>query len=326
MIEEAHGNGARYSKCCEVVGISLRTLQRWKRDGLKDRRKGAAKRVARKLSSESRREILSVCTIPEYRDLSPHHIVPLLLDKGVYLGSVRTFYRILKEEDKVHHRANCRVSRKRSRPPERRADAPNKVWCWDITWLPRTVKGFFFYAYVIIDIYDRFITGWAIHEEESERHSTDLFRRVSCGRKISFRYLHGDNGSPMKGVTLLALMQSLDVQLSFSRPRTSNDNPFIESFFRTLKYSPKYPLRFETIAQAREWMADFVHWYNTEHRHSALDYVTPSQRRSGAAQEIYAKRNQVMEQARVRNPLIWGKRTVKLWGASETVVLNPEKE
>jgi len=324
LIEEAHENKARYSKCCEVVGISLRTLQRWKKDGMRDNRKGAKKRVVRKLPPEREQEILTVCTSKEYRDLSPHHIVPRLLDNGVYLGSVRTFYRILKEADKLHHRSNCRVRRKRSKPPERRAYAPNSVWCWDITWLPQVVRGLFFYAYVIIDIFDRSIVGWAVHGEEREAHSYELFRRLSMGRAIRFEYLHADNGLPMKGGSLMAFLRDLQVQVSFSRPRTSNDNPFIESFFRTLKYSNKYPLSFETIKQAREWMADFVNWYNTEHRHSALDYVTPHERRYGKADEICAKRNKIMEQIRAGNPEIWGKRAVKHWGVPEAVVLNPE--
>ncbi|MFO7736440.1 MAG: IS3 family transposase [bacterium] len=326
LIEEAHYNGARYWKCCEVVEISLRTLQRWKREGMKDRRKGAKKRVVRKLSPEQNQEIISVCTSREFRDLSPHHIVPRLLDRGIYLGSVRTIYRVLKDADKLHHRSNCRVRRKRSKPPERKADASNKVWCWDITWLPCTIRGLFFYAYVIIDIYDRSIVGWSVHTEESEVHSRDLFERVSQGRNIMFSYLHSDNGKPMKGSSLTAFLKDLEVDTSFSRPRTSNDNPFIESFFRTLKYSPKYPLRFEEITEAREWTANFVNWYNTEHRHSALDYVTPHEKRFGKAEKIYAKRNKLMQQIREENPEIWGKRNAKRWGGPDAVFLNPEKD
>lgn len=292
---------------------------------MKDNRKGAEKRVVRKLSPEREQKILTVCTSKEFRDMSPHHIVPRLLDRGVYIASTRTMYRVLKDADKLHHRSNCRVKRKSSKPSERRANTSDIVWCWDITWLPRTVKGLFFYAYVIIDIFDRSITGWAVHEEESETHSTELFRQISCGKQIDFVFLHADNGPPMRGVTLCGLMSCLDVKMSFSRPRVSNDNPYIESFFRTLKYSPKYPLRFETVEKAREWMADFVNWYNTEHRHSALDYVTPHEKRFGKADEIYANRNKLMRQIRDENPEIWGKRSAKFWGSSQEVLLNPEK-
>jgi len=292
---------------------------------MKDKRKGSNKRVVRKLSPEKEQTILSVCTSKEYRDLSPHHIVPRLLDRGVYLASVRTMYRVLKDADKLHHRSNCRVPRKHAKPPQHKADKSDTVWCWDITWLPRTIRGLFFYAYVIIDIYDRSIVGWSVHEEESEVHSRDLFERVSLGKNITFSYLHSDNGKPMKGASLLAFLNDLEVQTSFSRPRTSNDNPFIESFFRTLKYSPKYPLRFETTARAREWMANFVNWYNTEHRHSKLDYVTPHEKRFGKADKIYAKRNKLMQQIRERNPERWGKRAARHWGGSDTVFLNPEK-
>ena len=325
MIEEAHENGARYWKACEIVGISLRTLQRWKSKGMKDRRKGSQKRVVRKLASEKRAEIIEVCNSRKYCDKSPHEIVPLLLDEGRYIASVSTIYRILKEENLVHHRSENRIRRKRSKPPGRKATRPNEVWCWDITWLPKTIKGEFYYAYVIIDIFDRNIVSWAVHEEESEVHSRELFETLSRGRNIVFKYLHSDNGVPMRGSSLLAFLRSMDVKVSFSRPRTSNDNPFIESLFRTLKYNAKYPLRFKDIKHAREWMADFVNWYNTKHLHSAIGYVTPEQMRSGKAMEIFRKRNEVMERTKAENPECWGKRKPYIWQYTGEVILNPEK-
>lgn len=324
LIEEAHNNGARYWKACEVTGISLRTLQRWKKEGMTDKRKGSQKQVVRKLSPEMKQEITAICNASRFRDMSPHQIVPLLLDEGQYIASERTFYRVLKERDMLHHRSNTRVKKKRSKPPERRADKPNKVWCWDITWLPQVVKGLFFYAYVIIDIFDRSIVGWSVHEEESEIHSRDLFERLTVGKNILFEYLHADNGSPMKGVSLMAFLTEMNVEVSFNRPRTSNDNPFIESLFKTLKYNLKYPVRFKDIASAREWMADFVHWYNTKHLHSTIGYVTPEQMRTGKAFEIFEKRNKVMEKAKAENPERWGSRHTKVWGAPKTVLLNPE--
>lgn len=175
------------------------------------------------------------------------------------------------------------------------------------------------------DIYDRYIVGWAVHEEECETHSHDLFEAISRGRRIRFEYLHADNGHPMKGASLLSFLHALEVKVSFSRPRTSNDNPFIESLFRTLKYSRKYPLRFKSIVQAREWMADFVNWYNTEHMHSAIGYVTPEQVRTGKAQEVFRKRNEVMAEAREENPENWGSRKPVFWKHPEEVILNPEK-
>lgn len=287
---------------------------------MKDRRKGSHTKVIRKLEPEKRQEIVSVCNKPEYRDLSPHMIVPMLLDNNKYYGSIRTFYRILKATGQVKPAKR----RKQSRPPERVASRSGEVLCWDVTWLPGLVKGLFFYAYMIIDIYDRFIVGWAVHEEESDNYSKDLFNTLAYDDNVEFSYLHSDNGSIMKGISLMTLLSVLKINVSFSRPRTSNDNPYIESFFKTLKYDPKYPLRFKDINHAREWMADFVNWYNNDHLHSSVDYVTPAQMRSGEAKTIFTKRNAVMTEAKNLNPERWGKRNMKIWGAPEKVVLNPE--
>ncbi|MCF7902743.1 MAG: IS3 family transposase [Candidatus Marinimicrobia bacterium] len=324
LIEEAHASGAKYCKACEVVGISERTVQRWKQRACPpDRRKGSEKRVARKLTKEQKDEIEDVCSSPRYRDKNPHQIVPHLLNEGVYLASVSTIYRVLKERDLLHHRSNRRVATKRSKPPERQPQCSNQVWCWGITWLAQRVKGLFYFAYVIMDIFDKSIVGWSVHESESDEHARALFEHVSQGQNIRFENLHSDNGNPMKGVTLMALLESLKVSVSFSRPRVSNDNPFIESLFRTLKYHPGYPLRFDTLEAARLWMADFVNWYNTVHLHSTIGYVTPLQMRNGEAVQIFEKRNQVMEEAKAKFPERWGSRRQKLWQGPEMVVLNP---
>ena len=324
LIEEAHESGARYSKACEVVGISERTLQRWQEKACPiDRRKGSKKRVVRKLTEEQKDEIEDVCSCPRYRDMNPHQIVPLLLNEGVYLASVSTIYRVLKERGLLHHRSNSRVAAKRSKPPERQARRSNQVWCWDITWLAQSVKGLFYYAYVIMDIYDKSIVGWSIHESESAEHARALFEHIRHGQNIRFENLHSDNGKPMRGVTLMALLESLKVAVSFSRPRVSNDNPFIESLFRTLKYHPGYPLCFDTLEAARVWMADFVNWYNTAHLHSSIGYVTPLQMRSGEAVQLFGERNQVMEEAKAKFPERWGSRQCKQWQRPEMVVLNP---
>jgi len=260
----------------------------------------------------------------EYLDMSPYEVFPTLLDEGRYICSVRTMYRLLSQEDLIHQRDGSRKRQKRSKPPQRIASGPNMVWCWDISWLASTVKGMFFYAYVIIDIFDRYIVGWAVHDKENEEHSRALFERLSRGQDIIFECLHSDNGTPMKGSTLMAFLETLKVKLSFSRPRTSNDNPFIESFFKTLKYDSSYPLRFKDIGQARDWMAGFVNWYNTEHLHSSIGYVTPQQMRDGSAKDIFEKRNKVMEEAKRENPENWGSRDTFFWGAPEEVILNPE--
>ena len=326
LIEEAHDHGARYSKACEVVGISIRTLQRWKCCGVKDNRKGASKRVVRKLKPESSQAIIGHCNSVRFRDLNPHEIVPLLLNEGVYLASVSTFYRVLRAENMVHHRSNTKPKNGCGKPSEHLATGSDQVYCWDITWLPRTIRGLFFYAYVVIDIFDKNIVGWSVHEEESERHSRDLFERTLQGKMVKLRALHADNGHPMKGITLMALLKDLNVEVSHSRPRVSNDNPFIESLFKTLKYRVNYPLRFRDLIHAREWMASFVNWYNTEHLHSSIGHVTPQQMRTGEAELIFEHRNAVMRQAQADNPERWGSRPAKHWESPRQVVLNPEKE
>jgi len=325
-IEEAHKQGASYKKACEVVDITERTLQRWKKKGPEDKRKGADKRVHNKLSQDEREEIIDVCTSPRYRDLNPHQIVPLLLNENIYLASESSLYRILTEADLQHHRANSRVPKDQSKPPERKATASNHVWTWDITWLARNILGMFYYAYIVMDIYDRTIVGWAVHETESEAHAETLFMDLALKKGIRFRYLHSDNGRPMKGQTLANFLESLNVQSSFSRPRVSNDNPFIESGFRTLKYHPGYPKSFKSLEEAREWLAAFVNWYNTMHLHSSIGYVTPQQLRSGEAEGIFATRNAVMAQAKIAHPERWGSRKSKIWAAPETVTLNPVKK
>lgn len=238
LIDEAHENGARYSTACQVAGISVRTLQRWrKRRGIKDNRKGSVKRVVRKLPTECRQEIIVPCNSERFQGMNPHEIVPLLLIDGIYLASVSTFYRVLKEENLVHHRSNTKPKNGCGKPPEQLATGSDQVYCWDITWLPRTVRGFFYYAYVVIDIFDKTIVDWAVHEEESERYSRDLFERTLQGRKVTLRALHADNGHPMKGISLMALLKALNVEISHNRSRVSNDNPFIESLFKTLSFN-----------------------------------------------------------------------------------------
>ena len=302
LIEEAHDHGARYNKACQVVGISIRTLQRWKCFGVKDNRKGASKRVVRKLEPETCQAIIGHCNSGRFRDLNPHEIVPLLLNEGIYLASVSTLYRVLKAENLVHHRSKLKPRNGCGKPAEHLAMGSDQVYCWDITWLPTTIKGLFFYAYGVIDIFDKNIVGWSVHEEESKRYSRDLFERTLRSKKVKLRALHADNCHPMKGGTLIALLKGLNVEVSHSRLRVSNDKPFIESLFKTLKFRVNYPLRFRDLAHTREWMASFVNWYNPEHQHSSIGHVTPQQMRSGEAKLIFERRNAVMRQAQAEYP------------------------
>lgn len=199
---------------------------------------------------------------------------------------------------------------------------PNQVWAWDITWLKTDVLGFFKYAYSIIDLFDRSIVGWTIEDTESDSHARNLFERVIRNQKTIPKLIHADNGAPMRGVSLGAFLDSLKITRSHSRPRCSDDNAFIESWHKTLKYSVGYPSHFKSLEHARTWYADFIHWYNNHHQHSALGYVTPHQRRTGEANAIYAKRNKTILDAKLKNPLRWRNKKVRTYGALPVSIMS----
>lgn len=326
LVDEAVEAGARQEKACEIIHIEARTLQRWRKQGIgDDGRAGPRHPPANKLSAAERARVLEVVNDPEHRNLSPKQIVPRLADQGEYLASESTIYRILREEHQVLYREPSRAPQKRHRPTEYVATGPNQVWSWDITYLHTTVRGRFFYLYVVMDVWSRKIVGWTIEAEESAELAQAMlnaaFERegVHRGQLV----VHSDNGGPMKAATLLAFLQGLGIVMSFSRPSVSNDNPYSESLFRTTKYRPEYPSKpFESIEQARAWMAWFAAWYNTEHRHSALKFVTPAQRHAGEDVEILERRAAVYAAAKARNPRRWTK-GVRDWTHGQEVVLNP---
>lgn len=263
---------------------------------------------------------------PEYRDLSPKQIVPKLADQGTYLASESSFYRILRDERLLEHRQPSRPPRQLSRPKEHTATGPNQLWSWDITYLRSKLRGSFYYLYLVLDIWSRKIVAWAVHETESAEHGAALMDEA-CRREGVRRdslVLHSDNGSPMKAATLLATLQALGIVPSFSRPGASNDNPFSESLFRTAKYRPEYPDRpFESLEAAREWVAWFVWWYNTQHLHSAVRFVTPQQRHDGRDGQILANRESIYAHARQRHPERWTGAT-RNWTPVDEVRLNPD--
>lgn len=300
-------------------------MQRWRAQNVgDDRRAGPRTPPPNKLSERERREVLAVVNSPEHRDLSPKQIVPKLADRGLYLASESTIYRILRDQGQMAHRAASKPPTSR-RPDELLATAPNQVWSWDITYLKSPVRGVFFYLYLVIDIFSRKIVGAAVHETEDSQHAAELIA-LACrleGIDPGQLSLHSDNGSPMKGATLLATLQQLGVMPSFSRPRVSDDNPFSEALFRTAKYRPEYPSGpFEGLEAARAWAGWFVEWYNHEHLHSGISFVTPAQRHAGQDLEILERRRAVYEAARARHPERWSGGT-RNWSRVEAVRLNP---
>ena len=331
LIEEAHGAGARWSRACAEVGIDVRTYQRWTAgealqvDGRPD---AVRPEPANQLSVAERAQVLAVCHEPAYASLPPGQIVPRLADEGRYLASESSFYRLLRAADEQHHRGRGRRPRPPAEPPRLVARAPNQVWTWDISWLPGPVKGLFFYLYRILDLYSRNIVGWEGYESESADAAAEVVRRaVLAERGVDHPLvLHADNGSPMKGETLLETLYRLGIATSYSRPRTSNDNPYSEALFRTCKYCPAYPAQgFASLDEARAWMQQFVSGYNTVHCHSGIRFVTPQQRHDGLDQAILAQRQAVYEQARARHPERWSG-NLRNWQPITEVWLNPSAE
>jgi len=329
-VDEACTAGARLSEACKALEISPRTLQRWREDGevKADGRKDAgAQRVpANKLTESERQQILDFANGPQFANLPPSQIVPTLADQGLYIASESSFYRILREANQLAHRGKAKPPT-RKRPAPLQVSAPNQLWSWDITYLATTVKGIFFYLYLIMDVFSRKIVGWEVYESESSDQAAKVFRKshmregISCDSLV----LHSDNGSPMKGATMLATLQRLGVMPSFSRPSVSDDNPYSEALFKTLKYHPGFPDKpFAYIEEARKWVHGFVRWYNEIHRHSALKFVTPGQRHRGEDIAILEQRHLLYETAKAHYTERWSGPT-RNWKPEETVYLNPGK-
>jgi putative transposase len=330
LIKETVDAGARTASVCQEMGISIRTFQRWTREGdIKIDGRPDANRPppGNKLTEEERQAVLDTVNSPAYQSLPPSQIVPSLADEGRYIASESTFYRILREEGQQQHRG-------RSRAPENRpmsthcATGPNQVWCWDITWIPGPAKGVFSYLYLILDVYSRKVVGWEVHHEESSELASQLVQKAYLREGIAGMplILHSDNGSPMKGVSLVETLYRLGVVKSHSRPRVSNDNAYAESIFRTCKYRPDYPYKgFATLDDARAWVLKFVHWYNHDHKHSGLKFMTPHQRHTGQTDRVMGNRKAVYEAARAANPRRWSQ-DIRDWDLPEMVWLNPEKD
>jgi transposase InsO family protein len=302
MVAEAVVAGARQAHACEVISLSERTLQRWHSDraeGACDRRPTRVQTPKSQLTELERQRVLAIANSPEFGHLSPSQIVPRLLDQGEYVASESTFYRVLRAENLLTHRGAEKPSKPRYKPRALAATAPGQLFSWDITYLPTPVMGLYFYLYLFMDIYSRKVVGWQVYETESSDLASEVMRDICEREGIAPQQvvLHSDNGGPMKGATMLATLQALGVMPSFSRPSCSNDNPYSESLFKTLKYRPAYPRRpFANLMAARQWVGTFVHWYNEEHRHSAIKFVTPSQRHAGLDDELLRKRVEIYEE------------------------------
>jgi transposase InsO family protein len=338
LIEEAVASGARRRRCSELLGLSARTLERWRSEKsekvggrIEDARcMRSASRTApsNKLTDEERVGVLTVVNSAAFRDLSPNQIVPRLADEGVYLASESTIYRILREKKQLEHRGRQKAPVRHGSIVSRShvATKPNEVWSWDITYLMTPVRGVFLYLYLIMDIWSRKIVGFEVYDVEAAELSASLFAATCHAERVDpdSLVLHSDNGGPMKGATMVVTLERLGVLASFSRPGVSNDNAFSESLFRTLKYRPEYPSKpFANIQAARAWVSAFVRWYNTQHLHSSIRFVTPEARHTRRDVEILTARQAVYNTARTERPDRWTG-PVRNWEPIKDVRLNPE--
>ena len=323
LIQEACKAGARKHLATELLDLPIRTVQRWEKNGFNDHRKGSRAVPGNKIPQKEREQIMDVLTSSEFGDFNPHQIVPKLADQGIYLGSEATMYRILRERKMNKHRLSSKAGA-RKRPEAYIATSPNQVWSWDITYLPARVKGRFFYLYMIMDVYSRKAVGGQVYDCESGELAAALITDTCHQEKVEENQLvlHSDNGGPMKAFTMLAKLEALGVAPSFSRPRTSNDNPYSESLFRTMKYRPEYPEHpFDDLNSARKWAENFVQWYNNEHLHSGIGFVTPIDRHNRKDIEILEKRHQVYQEAKALHPERWSGAT-RNWEHIAEVALN----
>lgn len=328
LVAEAVAAGCRLERACNELGLDVRTVQRWRAQpaGGLDARRGPRTQPRQKLTANERAKVLDVANTPEFRNLSPKQIVPRLADQGEYIASESTFYRVLRAADQMAHRGATKP-RTVTRPEEVVASGPNQVWSWDITYLPAAARGKFFYLYLFVDVWSRRIMKAVVHADENADHSAYMLEEACKEHLVPAGTLtiHSDNGGPMKGATMLATMQSLGIVPSFNRPGVSDDNPFSEALFRTLKYVPTYPRKpFASIDAAWAWVERFVAWYNLEHRHSAIGFVTPDDRHVGADIAVLCARRCVYENARRTHPERWARNTRK-WDAPALVALNPRE-
>mgnify|MGYP001179574928 FL=1 len=326
--------GARLERACAEAGITVRTLQRWKAGAglvVGDRRPGAVRPVPAHASSAAEKQaLLRVANEPRFADKPPARIVPALADEGVYIASESSMQRVLRAHGQTRHRGRAKAPRASRAPSTHVATAPRQLWCWDMTYLPTQIAGRWFYLYLILDAFSRKIVGFEVHDTDDSVHATHLVKRTALAEGVHAMpdkpVLHGDNGATFKATTVLAMLYWLGIKPSYSRPRVSDDNAFVESLFRTAKYRPEFPAAgFADLDAARAWASRFVHWYNHEHLHSGIRYVSPANRHDGHDEQILQRRHALYLEARERNPRRWTRGT-RNWSRVAVVTLNPERK
>jgi putative transposase len=326
MIQIVEGLSQRMSvrRACQALGLSHQTLYRSRRVG---QVRGPAKNTPghrRALNSEEKAQVRNSLNSERFVDQAPREIYATLLDEGTYLCSVSSMYRILRENQEVCERRN-QLRHPAFAKPELLATGPNQVWTWDITKLLGPVKWTYFYLYVLLDLFSRFVVGWLIAPRESTELAEVLIAETSARQNIQPQQLtlHADRGAAMVAKPLAALLADLGVSESHSRPHVSNDNPFSEAQFKTMKYQPTYPRRFGSLPDARSWAHGFFPWYNFEHHHSGLGLMTPAAVHFGQAAQLLQHRQAVLQQAFVLHPQRFVKGVPKPPTLPTAVWINP---
>ena len=285
---------------CHALGVSRATYYRWRSPKYGPH---PARKSPRALSADEKQRVLSTLRSQRFCDQAPAQVVAALLDEGTYLCSERTMYRLLEANGEVRER-RAQLRHPSYQRPELLATGPRQLWSWDITKLPGPAKWTHFHLYVILDVFSRYVVGWMVAERESSVLAEQLISQT-CERQgivPGTLTLHADRGSSMRSKPVALLLSDLGVTKTHSRPYTSDDNPYSEAQFKTLKYRPGFPQRFGSVQHARQWAAELVRWYNTEHHHSALGLMTPQAMHDGRAPELRQKRQQVLLQAFAATP------------------------
>lgn len=313
------------SRACAVLGVPRATLYRRRRP----RPPGESRPrppSPRALSPAERQEVLEVLHSEWFWDVAPAEVVATLLDEGVYLASVRTMYRLLAERGESRERRD-QLRHPHYPRPELLATGPNELWSWDITKLLGPQKWTYYYLYVILDVFSRYVPGWMVAHREAAALAKRLIAETVRSQGISRDTLtvHADRGSSMTSKPVALLLADLGVRKSHSRPHNSNDNPYSEAQFKTLKYRPTFPGRFGSIEDARAHCQEFFDWYNRHHRHSGIGMMTPEAVHYGRAEEIYAFRAEVLEAACEAHPERFVKGPPRPWQLPKAAWINRPK-
>lgn len=308
---------------CTALGVSRATAYRLQH-GPQHGPRAPGTRSHRRIPDAERAAILAVLDSERFVDQPPREVYAALLSEGSYECSWRTMYRILNERAPVRERRNHREPRHHA-VPRLIATAPNQVWSWDITKLPTFERGVFLNLYVVLDLYSRFIVAWMVAAHENSALAKQLFREAITRYGIAPGALtvHNDRGAPMTAHGFAELLTELGVERSYSRPRVSDDNPYSESCFHTIKYQPDYPGRFRDVSSARAWCDDFFGWYNRDHHHDGLALFTPAQVFFGEVERVAQRRQEALDEAYRRHPQRFVSGAPVAARPPERVLLNP---